>query len=131
MNDGNSFDWAHAWSAFGGAIAGAVSTVGAMLFRAGAKEPTMRLDFQKIITAAEERVESKIDAAERRGEDKVETIVAQFHDTFASLRQKINDVELQTERGFVAKNDFDEFRTEYREDKNRMFEKLDKLLSHK
>lgn len=132
MNDGwGSFDWAHAWSAFGGAIAGAIGAIGTTLYRAGGKEPNMRLDIGNKIMAAEQRLETKIDAAERRGEDKVEGIIGQFHDSFASLRQKINDVELQTERGFVAKPDFEDFRAEYREDKNRMFEKLDRILGQK
>lgn len=75
-----------------------------------------------------EDYDSKITAAERRGEVKVQTEIAAFRDTVIALRQKINDVELATERGFVAKPDFDDFRKEYREDRNRMFEKLDEIM---
>jgi len=35
---------------------------------------------------------------------------------FSAIRQKINDVEINAERSFVSKRDFDEWRSEYRED---------------
>lgn len=43
------------------------------------------------------------------------------------MRQKINDVELNSERRFLPKDDFGAFREEYREDMKRIFEKLDNL----
>jgi hypothetical protein len=43
------------------------------------------------------------------------------------LRQKINDVELDSERRFLPKQEFHDFREEYRENTNRIFDKLDQI----
>jgi hypothetical protein len=112
---GGGFDWGHALSAFGG---GAITAIGAAIgwiYRAGAKEPTLRKDFDESLIAAERRVESKIEAAEMKAETKLEELVAQFHDTFSAMRQKITDVEMDVVRNYVAKPDFDEFRKEFRD----------------
>lgn len=127
MADGG-FDWAHAISGLGGAILGVLAGIAGHLYKAGGKEPTIRMDISSDITAAERRIEANMSAAEQRGESRIETIVNQFHDTFQALRQKINDVELDAVRNFVSKGDFEDFRKEYRDDKSRMFEKLDDLL---
>ena len=119
----------HALSGLGGSLVGGLAAVGAFLFKAGGKEPEMRLDFQNSLSAAEKLVEDKIDAATKEGETKMDAFVTQFHESFSALRQKINDVELNTAKSFVPKADFEDFRREYREDRNRMFQKLDNLLN--
>ena len=48
--------------------------------------------------------------------DNRELLVGQFHDSFAAIRQKVKDVELDMERRFLEKGEFDDFRKEYRED---------------
>lgn len=53
----------------------------------------------------------------------------QFRESFQGIRQKINDVELDAQKRFVDKTDFREFRNEYRENTNRIFEKLDQISS--
>lgn len=50
-----------------------------------------------------------------------------FGETLKGLRQKINDVELDTERRFVAKDDFNDFREEYREDMRDLKKKIDAM----
>lgn len=47
---------------------------------------------------------------------KVKEAIMPFDETLKGLRQKINDVELDTVKGYVAKGDFNDFREEYRED---------------
>jgi hypothetical protein len=129
MADSGGFDWAHAISGLGGAMIGALTAIGAHIFRAGGDKPTAKLNLQGAIASAEQRLGEKIDAAEQRSETKIEGLVDQFHDSFAALRQKINDVELDTAKNFVAKSDFEDFRHEYRDDRSRMFRKLDDILS--
>ena len=63
-----------------------------------------------------EKFAKKIDDAELRIEQKVEEGTSMFDETLKGLRQKINDVELDTEKYFLRKNEFDDFRKEYRED---------------
>ena len=64
----------------------------------------------------EGRLQMQISESEKRIEEKVELARQSFDETLKGLRQKINDVELNSERSFVAKGDFDDFRKEYRED---------------
>ena len=102
---GGGFDWAHALSAFGGAIVGALLTIAGWLYRAGGKEPTMRLDFQRSLDEAEKRVETK-----------VEDMTGHFHEYFEGIRRQQDEIKLSVERDFVRKDDFREFREEYRDD---------------
>ena len=51
----------------------------------------------------------------------------EFGETLHGLRQKINDVELEAERRYLLKDDFKEFRDEYRENTNRLFDKLEQI----
>lgn len=60
--------------------------------------------------------------------DSNETFIQSVGDTFAALRQKINDVERDGLIRFLPKDDFTEFLKEYREDQRRTDDKLDKLL---
>jgi hypothetical protein len=61
--------------------------------------------------------------------DSSSALIEQFRESFAGIRQKINDVELDAQKNFVSKDDFKEFREEYRENTNRIFDKLDKLAN--
>lgn len=65
----------------------------------------MNLALQEAVSMSEKQIESKIEEARQS-----------FDETLKGLRQKINDVELDAERRFLLKNDFNDFREEYRED---------------
>lgn len=60
------------------------------------------------------KVEMRIAVADAL--DGNETFIKSVGDTFSALRQKINDVELESERRFLPKDDFNNFLKEYRED---------------
>lgn len=60
-------------------------------------------------------------------ETQIEKSQGEFGETLHGLRQKINDVELGAERRYLPKDDFKEFRDEYRENTNRIFDKLDQI----
>lgn len=98
-------EWAHAIAALLGAVGGAAGGIFAGGWRLGRIEGRLKLSFQAHINESEKRIE-----------DKVEQARDAFDETLKALRQKINDVELGTERNFVPKNDFEDFRKEYRED---------------
>lgn len=65
---------------------------------------------------SEERLKTEIAEARIEIEDKVDSATKAFDETLKGLRQKINDVELHAERRFLPRDDFNEFRDEYRED---------------
>ena len=109
-------EWAHAAAAIIGAMFGAAASIFTGGWRLGRIESRLKLHFQEAINESEKRIEEKV---ERAGSN--------FDETLKGLRQKINDVELDTERRFLLKDSFDDFREEYREDIRRIFDKLDHL----
>lgn len=98
-------EWAHALAAIIGALFGAAGSIFTGGFRLGKIESRLKLHFNEAVSESEKRIEAKVGEAQHS-----------FDETLKGLRQKINDVELETVRGFVAKGDFDDFRAEYRED---------------
>lgn len=99
------FEWIHLVIAVIGLLAGALGGLLAGVWRVAQIEGRLKLHIQRSISECEKRFE-----------DKVERATEAFGETVKALRQKINDVELETVKGFVAKGDFDDFRAEYRED---------------
>lgn len=98
-------EWAHALAAIGGAAAGAAGGIFAGGWRLGRIEGRLKEHFQEAIAMSERRIE-----------DKVEEARESFDETLKGLRQKINDVELQSEKRYLPKDEFNDFRAEYRED---------------
>lgn len=99
------FEWIHLAIALISVLAGALGGLATGVWRVAQIDGRLRLYVQKSIVECEKRFEEKV----RRATEA-------FDETLKGLRQKINDVELETVKGFVAKGDFDDFRAEYRED---------------
>lgn len=98
-------EWAHAIAAILGAIGGASAGIFAAGRWVGKIEPRLKLHVQNAVIEGEKRIEDKVDEARES-----------FDETLRALRQKINDVELDTEKRFLPKGEFNDFREEYRED---------------
>lgn len=100
-----NLDMIHLAVALASALVGAVGGLITGVWRVARIEQEIRQDLTEQIAEA---------IRERDG--RLKAIAEQFDETLKGLRQKINDVELSTERHFVAKMDFDDFRKEYRVD---------------
>jgi hypothetical protein len=111
-----AIDWMHAAIGGAGVVIGAITSIFTAGWRLGRIESRMKLNFQEAIAMSEKRIEDRVEAA--RGS---------FDETLKGLRQKINDVELNSERRFLPKEEFNDFREEYRENTNRIFDKLDQI----
>lgn len=111
-----SFEWVHLAIGVASAAFGAVGGLVAGVWRVARIEQGIRDDYVRRIGALKDDIEVK-----------VESLVGQFQDTFAALRQKINDVELQTEKLFMSKDGFNDFRREYREDMSNLMAKIDHI----
>jgi esterase/lipase len=96
--EAGGFDWWHAMTGAGGGILGTFLT---WFWRAARAEP---------------KLSAEITAAEHRVEEKVEEMTGHFQEAFAGIRRQIDEHKLHTETNFVRKDDFKEFREEYRED---------------
>lgn len=100
-----NLEWGHAFAAIVGALFGAISSIFTGGWRLGRIEPRLKLHFEQAISESEKRIEEKVDQARDA-----------FDETLKGLRQKINDVELNSEKRFLPKEEFNDFRQEYRED---------------
>lgn len=115
-----NLDWLHVIIGLISGCAGAAGGLVAGVWRIAHIEQGIREDFQAAIARTEHEIEAKVEA-----------LVGQFQEAFSGLRQKINDVELQTEREFVGKSGFEDFRKEYREDVRNLMDKIDRMGSPK
>jgi hypothetical protein len=111
-----NFEWAHVIIGFVSALAGGGAGLIAGVWRVAHIEQELERGFQAKISAVKDGLE-----------EKVESLVVQFEESFKGLRQKINDVELQTERLFMSKDGFNDFRKEYREDMQSLMKKIDHI----
>lgn len=96
-----NFQWGHLISGVVGAVAALVSRA----FFGGIR-----------IGQMQGAVDVKIADSERAMKQYIAAEVGAFDETFKGLRQKINDVELDVERRFLSKDDFNDFREEIRQD---------------
>jgi len=100
-----NLEWAHVIIGGISATIGAAGGLVAGVWKVAHIEQDLRKDFSQDIAEAAHELAQQI-----------AKVTDQFDETLRGLRQKINDVELNTERTFVSKPLFEEFRKEYRED---------------
>lgn len=81
-----------------------------------AKEQAVKDDYTKRINDLREEVRTAMTAFAKDADNRNEALVEQFAETLNGLRRKIDDNELHTERHFLRKDEFKDFREEYRED---------------
>ena len=93
--------WMHAAAGILGALCGAIGGIFVGGYRVGKIEGKLTLS----IAESEKRIEDKVDIA-----------TAAFDETLKGLRQKINDVEKDALLRYLPKEEFNDFRGEYRED---------------
>lgn len=96
--------------------------------RKGAKaEQTVKDDYEGKIGALREQTRVSMDDREKANDDRNDLLVAQFKESFDGIRRQIDENRLDTEKHFLRKDDFKDFREEYRQDMRRIFDKLDSL----
>lgn len=111
-----TIDWVHAAIASAAAVFGGLTGLIAGTWRMARIEPAIQLKLQRDLASLENDIRDEIIAVERRIIEKIGEAVHLFDETLKGFRQKINDVEMEMVRHYVAKLDFDDFRKEYRED---------------
>lgn len=85
--------------------------------RASAKqEQAVKDDYDDKISALREEVRKSMAAQVQGAEDRQENLVNQFKEAFDGLRRQHDDHKLDVEKRFMLKDDFQNFREEYRED---------------
>lgn len=125
------WNWEHAAVEVGVAV---VSWFGSALFtawkfgRSGAKhDQNVKDDYDGKIDALREQMRTSHASYEKAATARNDLLVEQFKESFDGIRRQIDDNKLDTEKHFLRKEDFGDFRKEYREDVRAIFEKLDRI----
>jgi len=92
------------------------------------RDAKIRADIKKETDKEIESLRSEMKTAVQEASDNRDLFIQQFHDTFAALRQTINDVKLENERRFLPESSFEKFLDRYEQDQRRTEDKIDKLL---
>jgi len=113
-------DWPHVGMQ---AATSLVSAVGGVLVgvwrwgrRSAEKEQEMRDDYEAKIDILSAELKNALSVSEKAGQARLETLIGQFKESFDGIRRQFDDHRLATEKDFLRKDDFREFREEYRED---------------
>lgn len=92
--------------------------IGAWRFgRSSAKhEQTVKDDYTREIHTVREETRTAMASIEQKSTAKNDLLVEQFKESFEGMRRQIDEHRFYTERDFVKKEDFKDFREEYRDD---------------
>ncbi len=93
------------------------------VWRVAKIEGHLKLYFKKNL----DQFETKSDETDRKLEDKMDRTINAFGETVRALREKINLVEKDMIQNYVAKEDFNDFRIEYREDMRDLKKKIEQI----
>lgn len=99
-------------AALAGAIVGAVTAV----WRLGRNSVKAEHSVERQIAALREEVRTEMAAHVQKSDDGRDLLVAQFKESFEGMRRQHDDHKLDVEKRFMLKDDFKDFRDEYRED---------------
>lgn len=116
----SDWDWTRTALEAGGAIASGLFGILVGIWRAGResalREQSVKDDYTGKIGVLEEDMQRALAVHEKAAAARLELLVEQFKESFVGLRRQIDDDRLHTEREFLRKEDFKDFREEYRED---------------
>jgi hypothetical protein len=114
-----NIDWLHIIFVVVGGAVGGISGLVAGIWRMARFEPELRRGITQEIAEATHELEERI-----------ENETGHFDETLRGLREKINTLELHIERKFVDKEDFNDFRKEWREDMRDLKTNVAAILKH-
>ena len=120
-------EWIHIALIVAGWMVGAAVGVVTGTWKLASTVAKIEKEIRRDFSDREARLYEKIAGAIADREEKLNALASQFDETLRGLRQKINDVELNTTRYFVAKGEFDDFRAEYREDMRDLKQSLSEI----
>lgn len=124
-------DWQHVALQAGLSL---LSGAGGMFFgiwkwgrRSAQQEQAVKDDYNAKIDELREQTRLSMTSYEKSADARNDLLVEQFKESFDGIRRQIDENKLETEKYFLRKDDFKEFREEYRQDMRRIFDKLDNL----
>jgi len=91
------------------------------------REQAVKDDYTMRIIAMEKDMRAALSHHEKASEDRLDLLVGQFQESFSGLRRQIDGAALHTEQKFMRKEDFKDFREEYRDDMREIKAKIDAI----
>lgn len=98
------------------ALAGAVSGLFIGIWKWGKSSGKAEQSVKNQITALREEVRKEMATHVQKIEGSHDELVAHFEESFNGIRRQHDDHKLDVEKRFMLKDDFKDFREEYRED---------------
>lgn len=95
--------------------------------KSAADEQKIKDDYNAKIDDLREQMRASHAEYEKAATARNDLLVEQFKESFEGIRRQIDTNQLETEKRFLPKDDFKDFREEYRQDMRRIFDKLDNL----
>lgn len=91
------------------------------------KEQKIKDDYDKKINALREETRLSMAAYEKQADARNDLLIEQFKESFEGIRRQIDQNRFDAEVRFLPKDDFKEFRQEWRDGMIRIFDRLDHL----
>lgn len=114
--------------ALASAAASAVGTAYAFGKRDATERAQLKEEMDARIDDLRDKTIGKMDQAIRAADARNELLISQIRETLEGMRRQFDEHRLEIERDFFRKVEFNEFFKTYRDDQNRINDKLDKLL---
>lgn len=92
---------------------------------------TIRDDYNRKINTLRDELRAQMAQYEKEATARMDLLLGQIRETLEGIRRQMDELRYHNEHYFLPKGDFDKFRTEYREDNQRIDEKLDRILNRK
>ncbi len=84
--------------------------------RSAGKEQKIKDDYNSKIDALREEMRQSMATYEKQADSRNDLLVSQFKESFEGIRRQIDEHRLAAEVRYLPRDDFREFREEYRED---------------
>lgn len=98
------------------ALAGGIVGIFVAVWKWGRDSAKAEQAVKNQITALRDEVRTEMAAQATKSEARTDLLVEQFKETFDGIRRQIDEHRYYTEKDFLKKEDFKDFREEYRED---------------
>ena len=109
-------DWPRLWLEAVGSVVSAIAGLFVGIWRWGRHSALRDMRIRDDYLARIEEMKAAIAADAHEQEIRLDELTEQVKENFTGMRRKIDDNRLLLEQQFVRKDDFREFREEYRED---------------
>lgn len=129
------YDWGRiAVEGIGGvfsAAAGLIVGVWKLGRNSAVTRQAIRDDYDRKINALRDETRAQMAQAEKEASARMDLLLGQIRETLEGIRRQMDELRYHNEHYFLPKEAFEKFRTEYREDNQRIDEKLDRILKRK